>query len=86
MKRPNFGSKAKKAYDAATDLWFASGVEGHAEGHPGVPGPARDEPWDYERAHLDAAIHTLTLIRERLYLAQPQPTCPTKPQSSASGR
>lgn len=60
---------AYAVYSAAVELWHASGVERHAEGHPGVPGPSgADESWDSDRAHLEAAIRALTLIHERLYL------------------
>lgn len=58
----------KAAYNAALNLWHNSGVERHAEGMPGVPGPAGDGlPWDEQKAYLDGAIKTLTMIRERLY-------------------
>lgn len=64
-----FASLAKTTYDAATALWFASGVERHAEGHPGVPGPSGDaEPWDIDRAHIQGAIIALNEIHRRLYL------------------
>ncbi len=59
---------AKTAYDAATALWFVSGVERHAEGHPGVPGPSGDgEPWDIDRAYIEGAITALGEVYCRLY-------------------
>lgn len=61
-----------RCYGAATALWHVSGVEQHAEGHPGIPGPASPAVYDQEaynpdRAKLAGAIHTLQLIEERLW-------------------
>jgi hypothetical protein len=68
-----FEDAAKKAYDAATELWFTSGVERHAEGHPGIPGPCGDGTlWDINEAHLEGAISTLKEIRDRLYSKTPE--------------
>ena len=64
----NLEQAAKTTYDAVTALWVASGVERHAEGHPGVPGPSGDgEPWDIDRAYIEGAIIALDEIYRRLY-------------------
>ena len=58
----------KRIYDESVRLWQESGVERHAEGHPGVPGPSStDTAYDSDKAYLGGAISTLELIHKRLY-------------------
>lgn len=64
-----YSEACKAVYDAATEVWFASDVEYHAEGFPGLPGPAGNstEPWNEDKACLESAIYTLQTVYERKY-------------------
>ncbi len=54
-------------YEASTDLWYATGVIRHAEGHPGRMGFTDDSP-ESERAlcQMEADISGLVEIAKRI--------------------
>ena len=45
----------------ATALWYNLMPDTHA-GHPGLPGPIGNEPWNSTKAHIECTITTLQQI------------------------
>lgn len=67
VSKPGFSSQCQAVFQATQTLWHESNVEFHAEGAPGLAGPAsRGKPVDPDVNFIESAIHTLTVIRDRL--------------------